>query len=62
MGRKIPAILLALLATACATEEPKSPPSTPPTGDCLFILKLDGGRMLKWGPCNSPPPMTIDRM
>jgi hypothetical protein len=33
-----------------------------PTGDCLFILKLDGGRMLKWGPCNSPPPMTIDRM
>ena len=60
--RQALAVVLTFMLVACASGEAQSDKAAAPTGSCLFVVKLDGGRMLKWGACNSPPPLMIEQM
>jgi hypothetical protein len=60
MTRAVVAVLALVMVAACAaSSEPKSSPS----GRCLYAVEgIEFGRMLKWAPCDNPPPYAISRI
>ncbi len=64
MYRAVAAVLARLLVAACAgSSEPNPAVESNRSGRCLYAVEgIEFGRMLKWAPCDNPPPYAISRI
>lgn len=64
MTRAAVAVLVLVMVAACAaSSELNTAAESNPSGRCLYAVEgIEFGRVLKWAPCDNPPPYAISRI